>query len=207
MALPAVLPKLVLVHILVAIGALCKGNPLEFGRFLAVNLTDLVALGTLNGAMTAGKREFRLRVVETGNGFKCVGIVAKQAIARQCLLMEIRMAIEAGRPQPQVAAGGFARFLYLDIFALVAGGAADPAMFSLKFIARFAVIKLGRIEPDDLEISAMMLIMTGIALLAGYICRRVVSSFQIDKFPDLGMTFQTLYRNHLLANLVAFATV
>ena len=83
--------------------------------------------------------------------------------------MIISMTGQTFAPQVEVGSGAFLRRFYLDQFRLMAGFAIQGFMLPNQVIASFTVIECLLVKMDNLEISSMVFIMTGITLLACYL--------------------------------------
>lgn len=166
MALAAVLAELSLVRIGVASGAGLIADPGELLEPGVIPGGYRVASGTGNFPVHPVERELCPAVVKQGGGLESILVVAVAAGGRKGILMVILVAGIAIRPEPQVCEFFASDRLVGNEFRLMTILAVLLCMGPFQVISGKTVVKAGGIEPDDLEIQPVMVVVAAYAAFA-----------------------------------------
>lgn len=191
---------------------LLESQPGEFHKLLRSGRRGM-AFHAGHKRVRAGKREARLRVIESRGPLPLRKGVALQAVRSQLPAMLIRVAAQAVARQPQkrplqVFHQDGAAFRSPNVFRRVTLHASQPRVLPLQHVSRLAVIEcFGRRVPlDEVEIWTVVLGMAARAVPAGATLahqRCVQTALLGETLGNFHMAFETFQIGFPQPNLVA----
>ncbi len=207
MALAAILSKLVIVHILVAVNTIVKLQPIELLEFFSIAQNHFMTGFAVGFAVLTPQAEFGFVVTKARGRPEGIKIVALAAVIWQALLVIIFMTAQALGAQPQEAALVFGELGIGNVFFLMAVAAVRFGMRPLERVLCEAVIELLFIKSYKLKIAAMMVIMTFHTAFGLYLVGGMVALVLQNPLIQGFMAVETLLVRNLLPKRVTQGAV
>lgn len=207
MALGTVLSKFTFMHIFVTGRAGIECHPVELLKWLAVPLSDFMTFLAIRLYVSTSELEFRGFVIESFCRLEFLHRVAVQTVPLQRSLMRILMAGKTTRlhSQPSIPTGrdGFIP----DEGRLMTFFAVEFPVRPFQPITGLIVIERFLIKFYHLEITTMMVAMTGDAALLPDIWLCMVSTVAVPKCLHLFVAIETLCIGHAFPDRMAFGAI
>jgi len=208
MALLAVCPQIIIMHIIMAIYTVSKFQSIKNLKILPIPNFFLMTINTIYLLMFPNKPKPRIVMVKIISRRKDFHRMAEGAIiGRECILVIILMANDAILIQSQIGVSSVLEFRVGHVFRSMTIPTINAQMPTHQFISGQIMIEIIFIKTGHLKIAPVMFAMARGALFPLHLARSMIAIIQINTDLDFLMAIQTQIIRNFIPQYMALRTV